>query len=153
MLDGSVSEASSRVVTTFIHDLRRSPGDHASPAFRGLPAASIVTRSSPGGRGVIVFRNHIEAAVIAFAHANTLGDLITADRLARITRSALDEFGTIDFQAEGKAESRKALARQYREDAEDAYRRLTELAPGPTSRQEDLKAIRLALDEGPLAQG
>jgi hypothetical protein len=148
MLEAGLAEGSSRVITTFLHDLRRSQNDHASPAFRGLPAGITVTRSSPTGRGVIVFRNYIEAALVAFMHSATLDNLITPDGLARITRAALQQFRAIDFQADGKEASRQGLSEQYRENAEEAYHLLTLNIPGSPSLQEDLGEIRRTLDEG-----
>ena len=108
-----------RVVTTFIHDLRMEDGRAASASFRALPPELIVGRASAGGRGVIVFRNYVEAAVIAHRHGATLGDLITAAELARITSAALAAFLAIVFPPE-LAASRQRLRDQYRQDGEEA---------------------------------
>ncbi len=104
MLTTELAEASSGVITTFIHDLRQSDEDErsVSPAFRGLPTPLIIDKTSPAGRGVIVFRNYIQAATIAFVHSKSLENLITAESLACITRVALGQLLEIDFQAEGK---------------------------------------------------
>jgi hypothetical protein len=109
MLTERSREGSSRVVTTFIHDLRRSENDQrsTSPTFRSLPADLLVTKTSPTGRGVIAFRNYIEAALIAHTHSATLQNLVSAEGLARITRAALTQFHAIDFQ--DLAESRERL--------------------------------------------
>lgn len=143
--EGSL-EGSSRVVTTFIHDLRRSENDQrsTSPTFRSLPADLLVTKTSPTGRGVIAFRNYIEAALIAHTHSATLQNLVTAEGLARITRAALTQFHEIDFQ--GLGESRERLRRQYREDAEGAHTRLTTATPRPPRLEEDVTEIRRILD-------
>jgi hypothetical protein len=126
MLAPDLAEASSRVITTFIHDLRPSAGDErgASPAFRGLPAQLVVGKASPAGRGVIVHRNYIEAALIAHLHAPSLDNLITVESLVRVTCAALAQFRELDFAAEGKGASGDALRRQYREDAEEVCRTL-----------------------------
>ena len=146
MVTETSGEGSARVVTTFIHDLRRSPTDErsASPAFRRLPSDVLVTRTSATGRGVIVFRNYIEAAVIAHAHSPTLNDVVTAEGLARITRAALEQFRAIDFR--GKEESRERLRTQFREDAEEAYTRLTTATPSPSPLEGDMTEIRRILD-------
>ena len=73
---------------------------------------------------MIIFRNYIDAAVIAYTHRATLRDpvtsreLITAQELAVIAESALAEF---EAQAAGVASSALALLRQeYTQDAEKA---------------------------------
>lgn len=149
LLTTGLAEGSSRVITTFVHDLRQFDEDErsVSPAFRGLRADLIIERTSPTGRGVIVFRNYIEAAIIAYMHSESLGNLITADSLARITRAALRQFQAIDFQAEGKEGSGQRLRKQYREDAEEACTLLTLATPGPLSREEDVTGIRRLLEE------
>jgi hypothetical protein len=146
MLTERSREGSSRVVTTFIHDLRRSENDQrsTSPTFRSLPADLLVTKTSPTGRGVIAFLNYIEAALIAHTHSATLQNLVSAEGLARITRAALTQFHAIDFQ--GLAESRERLRRQYREDAEGAHTRLTTATPRPPRPEEDVTEIRRILD-------
>jgi hypothetical protein len=89
---------------------------------------------------VIVFRNYIEAALIAHAHLESLNNLITAASLARITRAALEGLEKIDFQAVDEA-SRKRLHGQYGEDAAEAFRRL-KLLPGlAPACEEDVRAI------------
>ncbi|MCF6155825.1 MAG: hypothetical protein E3K36_11370 [Candidatus Brocadia sp.] len=134
----------SRIVTTFIHDLRLSDVDakSASPSFRSLRPDIVITKASSHGRGVIVFRNYIGAAVSAYIHSATLEDLITAEELARITKSALSQFLVIDFQ--GKEASGKKLREQYRQDAEESYKLLTTRS---SLHPETLKGIRSILDE------
>jgi hypothetical protein len=133
MIDESLR---SKVAATFIHDLGPDEGSR-SPTFRDLPEELRITRTrTPGsGPGVIVFRNHIEAAVLAHMH---LGDLVSASALARITRAALDEFRRIDFQA--AVASRTRLEAEYREDAQEAIR-LVERTVGQDAR-DDVAAIR-----------
>jgi hypothetical protein len=139
----------SRVITTFIHDLRQSESDRksVSPAFTSLPMDLVVRKTSATGRGVIVFRNYIDAAVIAHAHSATLGDLVTAEALARVTREALQEFQRIPFQ--GKELSRPGLWDQYRQDAEEAFRLLAATTQKPASLEGDVMDIRRILDKGP----
>jgi hypothetical protein len=130
---------SSRVVTTFIHDL--GPDDDSrSPTFRELPDDLRITKTQTpsSGPGVIVFRNHIQAAVLAHMH---LSDLVTAAALARVTKAALGEFRRIDFQDPRGCKVR--LEAEYREDAEDAIR-LLERASGQNT-GEDVAAIRRQL--------
>ena len=126
------------VITTFIHDINKS-----SPAFSALRAEEKISRASAGGRGVIVFRNYIDAAVIAYLHSKTLGNLITADELAAITRDALVQFKAIPFDARAPATAR--LRQEFRDDAEAAYRLLTR---GSRARSPDVAAIRRLLDQG-----
>src|SRR5262245_28347381 len=132
MLTETAAGESSRVVTTFIHDLRPSDGNErsASRAFRALPPDLVVGRTSATGRGVIVFRNYIEAALIAHAHSATLQNLVTAEELARVTRAALEQFQSNDFK--GHEASGQRLRAQYRQDAEEAVVLLAK-APQPTS--------------------
>jgi hypothetical protein len=127
-----------QVITTFIHDITRS-----SRTFNALRADERITRASANGRGIIVFRNYIDAAIIAHVHSKTLGDLITAEQLAGITREALTAFRAIAFAAESPAVTR--LRHEYRQDAEEAYRLLT-----TTSRTSspEVAAIRGLLDQG-----
>jgi hypothetical protein len=108
-----------RVITTFVHDLKDSSNQTrpSSPAFNRLPATQRVDRASTEGRGVIVFRNYIAAAVIAYTHRAKLKDLITADELVAVTVAALREFEAVtidDFAL------RESLRREYRDDADIA---------------------------------
>ncbi len=141
-------EEPSRVVTTFIHDLRQSAGDEksASAAFRNLRPDVVIGKTSASGRGVIVFRNYIDAAILAYLHSASLEGLVTAEALARVTRAALDEFQKIDF--ESKEASGIMLREQYRHDAENAYELLTAAAAGPSPIEEEVKRIRRVLDDG-----
>ena len=118
--------ATSKVLTTFIHALKADDNlkERRSKAFDALRPAIRVSETSPSGRGVIVFRNYIDAAVIAYIHRATLRDpvtsreLITPQELAVIAESALAEF---EAQAAGIASSARALLRQeYTQDAEKA---------------------------------
>jgi hypothetical protein len=152
MVAQMATEDSLRVVTTFIHDLRQSEDDESSVSqtFRNLPTGIIVgknTSPTDAGRGVIVFRNYIEAALIAYSHSATIGNAITAEGLARITRAALEQFQTIDFPKEGKEESKQRLRKQYREDAEEAHKQLTAAILRLSSFAADVAEIRRILDE------
>lgn len=126
------------VITTFIHDI-----GNASGSFKALGAQERITRKSAGGRGVIVFRNYIDAAIIAHVHAKTLGNLITADKLAGITREALTAFRAISFAADSPHVTR--LRNEYRQDAEEAHRLLT---TSSRTASPDVAAIRSLLDQG-----
>lgn len=139
-----VTSASGKgVITTFIHDLRQDKRDEkfVSSTFKDLDNDIIVTQESRNGRGVIVFRNYIQAAVIAYKHSAALDGLVTAKELATITRSALDQFLSINFKE--KDDSRKILQEQYRVDAEEACAFLEETQ----SSGDDVKQIRQVLNE------
>jgi len=148
MVTKGSTEGTSRVVTTFIHNLKQSEDDEksASPTFRNLPSDVLIGKTSATGRGVIVFRNYIDAAIVAYRHSATLEHLVTAEGLARITKAALDEFQDIDFQ--GKEGSGIKLREQYRQDAEEAYKLLTMVLPRPSPLEEDVMEIRRILNEG-----
>jgi len=140
----STDEASS-VLTTFIHDIRRSENDaeSASKTFVSLLQHPdlLVSETSASGRGVIVFRNYIQAAVIAYLNRTTLEDLITAEELATITKAALEQFlEIIDRQ---KDDSLERLRAEYRQDAERAYQVLISSDLNPLG----LADIRGILDE------
>ncbi len=148
MLAKELTEASSRVITTFIHDLRQSEDDgkSASHAFKNLPSHVLITKTSAAGRGVIIFRNYIDAAVIAHRHSATLGNLVTAEGLAKITKAALEQFKDINFR--GKEDSGRRLREQYRQDAEAAYGLLTMGTARRSAFDADVAAVRRILDEG-----
>jgi hypothetical protein len=139
MLTDSKVEGCGRVVTTFIHDLGASP----SPAFRALDPNLKITRTSPSGRGVIVFRNYIEAALVAHLHSATLQNLVTVEKLARVTQAALADFKTLTFE---DAESKRKLSTAYRQDAEEAAALVAAAVPGQPSLAENVTAIRQILD-------
>jgi hypothetical protein len=147
MVTKESTEGTSRVVTTFIHDLRQSEDDarSVSPAFRNLRPDVLIRKTSAIGRGVIVFRNYIDAAVVAHTHSATLAHLITVEGLASITQAALKQFQEIDFQ--DRQATRRRLREQYRQDAEDAYKLLTMGPPRSTLLAEDVMQIRRILDE------
>ncbi|MCC6326084.1 MAG: hypothetical protein L3J18_15105 [Candidatus Brocadia sp.] len=144
MITSEPAGEAARVITTFIHDLRESDADvkSVSPAFRSLKPDIVIRKTSPQGRGVIVFRNYIDAAVTACLHSATLENLITAEELAEITWAALRQFQIIDFK--GKEASKMRLRAQYREDAEESLKLLTKK---PSVPQEVLRKIRSILDE------
>jgi hypothetical protein len=121
MVTRTAPKGTTRVATTFIHNLQVAPDDNksASASFRALPPELKVGRSSANGRGVIVFRNYIEAALIAQQHSKTLQNLVTADELGRVTQAALEGFQAITFPPELTA-SRQRLREQYLQDAEHA---------------------------------
>lgn len=139
------TDPASRVLTTFIHDIRRFENDteSASNSFASLLQRQdlVVSESSASGRGVIVFRNYIQAAVIAYAHSAALDDLITAEGLATITKAALEQFIEIAGNANNDALGR--LRGEYRQDAERAYQLLTSANPMPSA----LGDIRRILDQ------
>ena len=93
LVTSKLEEGTSRVLTTFIH-LLRTPDNvrQASHSFNKLPPDLLVSEASSTGRGVIVFRNYIRAAVLAYKHRATLDNLITAEELATITEAALAQF-------------------------------------------------------------
>jgi hypothetical protein len=115
-----------------------------SPAFRNLSADIVIKKTSTSGRGVIVFRNYIDAAIVAHVHSATLENLITAEGLAKITTAGLKEFQKIDFLE--KEISRQTLRAQYRQDAEEACKLLT-MGPRASPLEEDVTEIR-RMDEG-----
>ncbi len=139
------STEASRVLTTFIHDIRRTENDaeSASNSFTNLLQHPdlLVSETSASGRGVIVFRNYIQAAVIAYVHSATLEDLITAEELATITKAALQQFQEIIDKK--KDDSLERLRQEYRQDAERAYQLLMSADPKPSG----LADIRGILDE------
>jgi SHS2 domain-containing protein len=141
-------EGTSRVITTFIHDLRESKNDEksGSSTFRNLRPDVLVGKNSAAGRGVIVFRNYIDAAVVAHMHSATLDNLITAEGLAGITRAALEQFHNLKTNFQGKESSRDRLRDEYREDAEEACHLLMKATPGSAALEENVKAIRGVLD-------
>ena len=142
MVSSPSTDPGSRVLITFIHDIRRFASDSASASYSFLSllqdADLIVSEAPIPGRGVIVFRNYIQAALIAFAHSDTLENLITADELAAITKAALEQFQEI-------VESRndQSLRAEYRNDADKAYQLLMSAEPKPSI----LGDIRHILDE------
>lgn len=117
MVTDSSVEGTRRVLITFIHDLRRNPQDRvlASASFHKLDKRLMVTVNSEYPTGIIVFRNYIDAAAVAYAHAAKLQNLITAKELGQITLAALTELRAIPF-SNGQGE-RERLFREYREDA------------------------------------
>lgn len=135
-----------RAITTFIHDIRQSVDDEraASSSFNDLGSDVLVNKTSATGRGVIVFRNYIEAAVIAHIHSTTLENLITLEGLARVTKSALEQFHKIYI--ENKEAVGKNLREQYREDAEASYELLTRSQSKSAILEENVSIIRRILD-------
>jgi hypothetical protein len=118
LTNGLMAEGIARPVTTFIHDLRESSDDlrAVSPAFRRLSAEDVVGDPPATRRGVIVFRNYIHAATIAYLQRDTLGNLIDATELSAIAAAALADFERVA----ATAPSRKTLAEEYKADAERA---------------------------------
>jgi hypothetical protein len=145
-------EGTSRVITTFIHDLREHEDDQksVSATFRNVPAEMLINELSESGRGVIVFRNYIAAALVAYAHSSTLENLITADKLAKVTRAALTQFQTIDFAT--KQASQHKLRQQYRQDADAACTLLTRASQPSAAMVEEIRQIRHILDTDPAFQ-
>lgn len=139
------SPESSRVLTTFIHDIRESENDaySSSKSFASLlgRADLLVSETSASGRGVIVFRNYIQAAVIAYQQSATLDNLVTAEELATITRAALEQFREL---FENKNAAFERLREEYREDAQRACQLLLSAVLKPST----LEDIQRILDEG-----
>jgi len=142
MLSDPLSNALSPVITTFIHDLRQSESDTASVsrAFQALPPDLVVRGTSPAGRGVVVFKTYVEAAIIAYRHAESLQGLITAAKLARVTCAALRELDTSRGAVSAEMRAR------YRQDAEEALSLVSNAAPQDPALVEEAKKIRRLLD-------
>lgn len=145
MVSSPSTDPGSRVLITFLHDIRRfaNDGASASDSFLSLlQDRGLIVSETPGsGRGVIVFRNYIQAALIAFARSDTLKDLITAEELAAITKAALEQFLELAGKETGGAFGR--LREEYGQDAKRAYQLLTNANPTLS----DLGDIRRILDE------
>lgn len=128
---GALAEGASRPIVTFIHDLKRSETDiaAASPAFRRLTAMDLAGAAPTRAPGVIVFRNYIQAALMAYEHRDALGNLITAEELARITTAALAAFEA----AAPAGPFRQTLDSQYLADAERVAGLLAGAVPAPVA--------------------
>ena len=144
MLSDRSTNASDRVITTFIHDLRQSESDttSVSPAFQALPPNLVVGRTSPAGRGVIVFRTYVEAALIAYRHAGSLQGLITAAKLARVTCAALQELVTSPLREAVSADMRA----RYQQHAQEAFALVSDAAHQDTALVEEAKRIHQLLN-------
>jgi hypothetical protein len=118
LTNGQMAEGMARPITTFIHDLRESSDDlrAVSPAFKRLSPEDLVGDPPEARRGIIVFRNYIQAATIAYLQRDTLSNLIDANELAAITRAALADFERVA----ATAPLRSTLEGQYKADAERA---------------------------------
>jgi hypothetical protein len=98
----------------------------------------MVTVDSKDARGVIVFRNYIAAGTVAYAHAQELDYLITAEELGRIILAALKELRAIQFS--GGQVDRDRVFREYREDTEMAIAILrSRNEPGATGVREEIE--------------
>lgn len=132
-------EFGGRVAATFIHDLREAEDDPgaASPSFR-----QIVLRGDAAGRKapILLFRNHIDAALKAHRHSP---ELLPATALARVTRVALAELGEVDFG--GLEASGARLRSQHAADARAALAAMG-AAPGL---DDEVREIERALAPGP----
>ena len=116
LTNGQMAAGMARPITTFIHDLRASSDDIVSPAFKRLSPEDLVGDPPEARRGIIVFRNYIQAATIAYLQRDTLSNLIDANELAAITRAALADFERVA----ATAPLRSTLEGQYKTDAERA---------------------------------
>ena len=118
LTNGEMAAGAARPIASFIHDLRESSDDQraVSPAFTRLSAEELVGDPPAARRGIILFRNYIHAATIAYLQKDTLGNLIEANELAAITTAALADFERIA----AAAPSRMTLQQQYKADAERA---------------------------------
>jgi hypothetical protein len=122
LTQGVPAEGTSRPITTFIHDLRRTPDDSSgSPSFRRVTDAETVGDPAATGRAIIMFRNYIQAAAKAYDHRATLDSLIDAGELVKITEAALDGFAHIT----AKTPFHATLQQQYKADAQKALALLT----------------------------
>lgn len=137
MLEADISPGAERVITTFIHDLRSSADDAnaLSASFRRLPVARRVDEHSPTGRGGIVHRNYVHAAIIAYLHHDEL-QLIDAPALARITRTALEEIDQLDQEAANRVRP------LYRQDTRSALALLLEAEPVVEAMGDDVRFIQ-----------
>jgi hypothetical protein len=141
LTNGVIAEGAARPITTFIHDLRESNDDLRaviSPAFKRLSADDLVGDPPAARRGVIVFRNYIHAATIAYLQRDTLGNLIDANELAAITKAALVDFERVA----ATTPSRRTLQGQYKADAERAAALLAAEGPAAFAAAD----LRLTLD-------
>ena len=118
-------------VLAFIHDLGAGA---SSPTFAELDRQLVVSDGAAPSPGVLLFRNHIQAAVLGYLHVK---DLITPTGLAAVARAALEQLLSIEFADDG---ARAALQAEYRSDAERAVE-LLEKAPGERH-ADGLAAIR-----------
>jgi hypothetical protein len=117
LTNGQMAQGTSRPLTTFIHDLRESSdAPRVSPAFKRLSTDDLVGDPPAARRGVIVFRNYIHAATIAYLQRDTLNNLIDANDLAAIAKAALADFERVA----ATAPSRKTLESEYKADTERA---------------------------------
>jgi hypothetical protein len=122
LTQGVPAEGTSRPITTFIHDLTRTPDDsNGSPSFRRVTAAETAGDPAATGRAIIMFRNYIQAAAKAYDHRATLDSLIDAGELVKITEAALDGFTHITKKTPFHA----TLQQQYKADAQKALALLT----------------------------
>ena len=122
------------------------------PAFkfaRALPHDLVVGATSPAGRGVIVFRTYVEAAVIAYRHAASLQGLITAGKLARVTGAALQELDTSPLREQLSAEMRS----RHRQDAEEAFALVSDAARQDPALVDEANKIRQWLDQQTRGHG
>ena len=123
LTQGELPEGTKRPIATFIHDLRRKPIDRevASDSFGRVIPAETAGDPAAKGRGIITFRNHIQAAARAYDHRTELDNLIDANELVTITQAALDQFRA----RAGKAPFHATLEQQYKADAQKALALLT----------------------------
>jgi len=118
LMHGDLAAGTSRPIVSFIHDLTQSIDDRhgASPAFRRLTPGDMAGEPPGARHGVIVFKNYIHAARMAYALGQSLDNLIDADDLAAVTQGALEAFERI-----GVAQpSHRTLKAEYKADAEQA---------------------------------
>lgn len=134
-------EWTDRVLIAFIHDLNENP----SHSFQNIQDDLKVTDKSSNPRGIVVFRNYIDAATVAFSHSDKLGDLITADELGQIVLGALEKLKDIQFSHE-QGDWKQQLYREYKE---DAYRAVAQLRDrGETNIAEKIEVVLIEWDVG-----
>lgn len=87
-----------KAIVTFIHDLRVSGEDGD---WRGMSPTKVV-HDAVKHDDVILFRNHIQAALIAYRRGNagTMKKLVDAEELVAVVNQALAELTTVQFKTD-----------------------------------------------------
>lgn len=123
------------VRATFLHDV-----GHHSPTYTEVNE-TLDKSSSEERKKVVVFRNHIDAAIKAYSDFD---GLITTESLARVTQVALREFLWIPFgRSDSERRSESALREEFRADATLAL----ETIAGAAGADEELKRAATQIDE------
>ena len=103
---------SGRAIITFIHDLRV---DGEKGHRRGMSPTPFV-KQAVERNDVVLFRNHIQAAMIAFqrGESNRIRRIVDAEELLGVVREALTELSKTRFQSDAIGKTVKA---QFAHDA------------------------------------